>query len=60
MSNVKRTPIIPLLALRQQNELSVSTCQRIVRKDLEDSVTAESTGATFLMLMSMMMDTIGF
>jgi hypothetical protein len=63
MSNGKRTPIIPLLALRQQNELSVSTCQRIVRKDLEDSVTAESTGATFLMfstIKSMMMDTIGF
>jgi hypothetical protein len=40
-SNGKRTPIIPLLALRQQNEISVSTCQRIVRKDLEDSLTAE-------------------
>jgi AraC-like DNA-binding protein len=27
--------------LLQQTELTVSTCQRIVRKDLEDSVTAE-------------------
>jgi hypothetical protein len=27
--------------LSQQTDLTVSTCQRIVRKDLEDSVTAE-------------------
>jgi hypothetical protein len=61
MSNGKRTPIITLLALRQQNEISVCTCQRIVRKDLEDSVTAEITGTTFLMfstIKSIMMDTI--
>jgi hypothetical protein len=37
----RRTPIISLRQLSQQTELSVSTCERIVRKDLEDSVTAE-------------------
>jgi 4-hydroxy-3-methylbut-2-enyl diphosphate reductase IspH len=32
---------LSLRQLSQQTELSVSTCERIVRKDLEDSVTAE-------------------
>jgi hypothetical protein len=34
-------PQLPLKQLSQQTDLSVSTCQRIDRKDLEDSVTAE-------------------
>jgi hypothetical protein len=38
----KTNPIyLSLRQLSQQTELSVSICQRIVRKDLEDSVTAE-------------------
>jgi hypothetical protein len=34
-------PQLSLGQLSQQIELTVSVCQRIVRKDLEDSVTAE-------------------
>jgi hypothetical protein len=34
-------PQLSLRQLSQETELSVSICQRIVRKDLEDSVTAE-------------------
>jgi hypothetical protein len=34
-------PQISLRQLSQQTELSLSTCQRIVRKDLDNSVTAE-------------------
>jgi hypothetical protein len=44
-------PQLSLRQLSQQTELSVLICQRIVRKDLEDSVTALSpfTETTFLM-----------
>jgi glycerol-3-phosphate O-acyltransferase len=38
---VEDEPQLSLRQLSQQTELSVSTCERIVRKDLEDSVTAE-------------------
>jgi AraC-like DNA-binding protein len=41
LSNVEDEPQLSLRQLSQQTELSVSTCERIVRKDLEDSVTAE-------------------
>jgi DNA-binding Lrp family transcriptional regulator len=34
-------PQLSLRQLSQQTELSVSTCHRIVRKDLDDSVKAE-------------------
>jgi glycerol-3-phosphate O-acyltransferase len=36
-----RPKVASLRQLSQQTELSVSTCQKIVRKDLDDSVTAE-------------------
>jgi hypothetical protein len=38
---VEDEPQLSLRQLSQQTELSVSTCEKIVRKDLEDSVTAE-------------------
>jgi AraC-like DNA-binding protein len=34
-------PQLSLRQLSQHTELSVSTCERIIRKDLEDSVTTE-------------------
>jgi hypothetical protein len=39
--NLQDEPQLSLRQLSQQTELSVSICQRIARKDLEDSVTAE-------------------
>jgi hypothetical protein len=41
LSNVKCVCQLSLGQLSQQTELTVSTCQRIVPNDLEDSVTAE-------------------
>jgi glycerol-3-phosphate O-acyltransferase len=38
---VEDEPQLSLRQLSQQTELSVSTCERIVRKDHEDLVTAE-------------------